>query len=509
MARLSHQPARPSLRTTRRARGQRGYIMVTFGLLLVPLLLMVGLSVDVGYWYDRSSTIQKAADAAALAGVVWLPNFEKAEDYAEEAAERNGFKDGGDISVSVTRVADEDSQLRVTIDDKRVGSFFYENLGGRSIGLTRSGTAEYVLPVPLGSPENQFGGVEGESEDPGDEAPGLWGNIHGYGTDNYKGDAYTPKCRGDDNCSSDQNPDHRTSGYRYAIDVPKGGVEGLDVQIYDPTFEDRGSDESVETGDRQYKSGDSTTNWTLKKSAGAILDVDNYVPMTSADCSGGPGSWSFTSGPHAEAPINEWSSICKIGGDVDEGRYILQVQTDDEGSTANRYAVRVKSDGSEQAQVSAYGDMSMYNNIAAGSGGSSAISEFYLAKIAPEHKGKTLELNLYDPGEVSGGDGTMRVLDNDGNVASECVASSDSSDRTFENGDTLSPCEFKTAVGGESKFNGYWVKLLISIPNDYACDEDAIPGCWWKMQYDIEGQGNDTTTWSARVIGDPVHLVEN
>lgn len=35
--------------------------------LLIPLLLMVGLSVDVGSWYNRSSDIQKAADAAALA----------------------------------------------------------------------------------------------------------------------------------------------------------------------------------------------------------------------------------------------------------------------------------------------------------------------------------------------------------------------------------------------------------------------------------------------------------
>lgn len=40
-------------------RGQRGFTMVMFGLMLVPLLLMVGLSVDVGYWYNRASDMQE------------------------------------------------------------------------------------------------------------------------------------------------------------------------------------------------------------------------------------------------------------------------------------------------------------------------------------------------------------------------------------------------------------------------------------------------------------------
>ena len=56
-----------------RARGEHGYVMVMFALLLVPLLLMAGLAVDVGHWYSRTSDMRRAADAAALAGVVWLP----------------------------------------------------------------------------------------------------------------------------------------------------------------------------------------------------------------------------------------------------------------------------------------------------------------------------------------------------------------------------------------------------------------------------------------------------
>ena len=507
---LTHH-SRLSLRTTKRARAQRGYILVTFGFLLVPLLLMVGLSVDVGSWYQRSSDIQKAADSAALAGVVWLPDFSQAERFAREAARRNGFEDGGDISVAVNRVPGHPRQLRVDISDRRVGSFFYQNLGGRKIGLSRAGTAEYVLPVPLGSPRNQFGGVDGKSDLAGSGAPGLWGNIHGYGTDNSKGDAFTPECT-TDNCSppNNVNPDHRTSGYRYAIDVPPGGVYDIDVQIYDGGLVDRGKDESVDTGDRQYAKGSSTTIWTLEKPNGSTLDVDSYVPVTSADCSsGGSGRWELASGDESIAPRNAWTTLCKRNGYLPEGRYILRVQTQGNGSTANRYAVRALSSGTKKVRVSAYGDMSMYNNIGTSSGGASVSAEFYLAEITPENRGKTLELNLYDPGEVTGGNGTMRVLAPGGSVAPNCKASSDSPKRTFTNGAVLSPCQFNTAVGGQAKFDGSWVTLLITIPNNYTCTPDTIPGCWWKMQYEITGQANDTTTWAARVIGDPVHLVEN
>ena len=58
-----------------RAREQRGYAVILTSLVLVPLLGFTGFAVDVGAWYARASSIQRAADAAALAGVVWQPDF--------------------------------------------------------------------------------------------------------------------------------------------------------------------------------------------------------------------------------------------------------------------------------------------------------------------------------------------------------------------------------------------------------------------------------------------------
>ena len=127
-------PCRRSLVTTERGRRDKGYILVQFALLLVPLLLMVGFSVDVGYWYNRASDIQKAADAAALAGVVWLPDVPEARTQATRRRRpRNGFAHDPTAPASPspsTRVAGTTRQLRVTITDPRVGSFFFENLGG-------------------------------------------------------------------------------------------------------------------------------------------------------------------------------------------------------------------------------------------------------------------------------------------------------------------------------------------------------------------------------------------
>jgi len=31
--------------------------------------------------------------------------------------------------------------------------------------------------------------------------------------------------------------------------------------------------------------------------------------------------------------------------------------------------------------------------------------------------------------------------------------------------------------------------------------------CWWKMNYAYSSGVNDTTTWRAYMIGNPIHLV--
>ena len=52
---------------------ESGYVAVMTGLLLLVLMGISAFAVDVGYWYLVGQQEQRAADAAALAGVTGLP----------------------------------------------------------------------------------------------------------------------------------------------------------------------------------------------------------------------------------------------------------------------------------------------------------------------------------------------------------------------------------------------------------------------------------------------------
>ena len=498
-----------------RHRRQGGYVMVTTALLLIPLLLMAGLSVDVGNWYSNTSNIQKAADAAALAGVVWLPDTASAITFAEAAAKRNGYEDGvNNVTVKVERVGDR--RLRVTIKDSQVGSFFYQNLGGNKISLTRTGTAEYVLPVPLGSPDNRFGN---DLSLPAAQRPNLWGNIHGVKTDSQKGDAFAPACDGGDHCTigsgTKENASYRSGGYLYTIDVANS-TTGFDLQIYDAGLAPR-SAETVDTGDTNYTSGNGTTRtvWTFYKADSTDLVVDDNPIATSTSCPTSPAGnrrWDIAENASDTTYKNKWVSLCKNDGTMTPGRYLLRVQTTGTGSAANRYAIRVLSTSTAKPRIAGFGDMSMYNNIAT-STGTDVSAKFYLAEVDQIHRGKTFRISMYDPGEVTKvtnttGKGTVKVIVPGNTVATSCTGTTDSTASTFTSGATLAPCQFDSAVNGSAKYNGSWVTLDIKIPATYTCTMNTIPGCWWKIEYVINGQANDTTTWAAQVIGDPVHLVQ-
>ena len=51
----------------------RGQVLVITGGILVPLIALVGLVIDLGWYQSNVLRVQRAADAAALAGVVFLP----------------------------------------------------------------------------------------------------------------------------------------------------------------------------------------------------------------------------------------------------------------------------------------------------------------------------------------------------------------------------------------------------------------------------------------------------
>ncbi len=135
--------------------GERGAVLIWTSLMMIVLLGMVSFAVDLGWAYLNQTRLQRAADAAALAGVVHLPAFvADATADAQAAAGANGFPVGGNTTITVTQLSD--NKLEVTLTTV-IPTFFLRVLGMDTFTLVRKSTAEYVKPVPLGSDSNVFG----------------------------------------------------------------------------------------------------------------------------------------------------------------------------------------------------------------------------------------------------------------------------------------------------------------------------------------------------------------
>ena len=89
-----------------------------------------------------------------LAGVVYLPsNVAGAQTAAQQEAEKNGYTNGaGGVTVTATPEALNNRILGVTVSSP-VRSWFARLLGITQFSARRNARAEFVLPVPMGSPE--------------------------------------------------------------------------------------------------------------------------------------------------------------------------------------------------------------------------------------------------------------------------------------------------------------------------------------------------------------------
>ena len=127
---------------------------------------------------------------------------------------------------------------------------------------------------------------------------------------------------------------------------------------------------------------------------------------------------------------------------------------------------------------------------------------------APSHAGKTLEIKLFDPGDIS--NTTLRIKQP--GVAGY-------SDATFSwtatgcsgSGCTTSGTNVTSLVASTSSqyFNNQWITVPIALPSNYSAPTPPgeTGGGWWKIEYATTGTGQDVTTWQVNIRGNPVHLV--
>jgi len=135
---------RPTLRAIRARQDERGVVAVWVALMMVVFLGFTAWAVDFSRWNDERTHMQKAADAAALAGAPYLPDDPAgAIGAAKNIAAKNGYPSGVDVSILASSL-----QLKVTINTS-VNNFFAPAIGIGTTSLSRHAVSEYESPTPV------------------------------------------------------------------------------------------------------------------------------------------------------------------------------------------------------------------------------------------------------------------------------------------------------------------------------------------------------------------------
>ena len=502
-----------------RATEERGYVAVMTALMIVPLMGFAGFAVDVGAWYGRASELHRAADAAALAGAVWQPDYAKAKDAALAEAARNGFTDGVD-GIEVEVLASGLNQLTVQITDTEVDTYF-AGLFLDEVEIGRQSVAEYSRPVPVGSPANFIGaGTQGFGLIPPTNA---WVGMMGHCNPARHGDLlsirYTTSkaedCGGD---SPVQSPFFRQEGHRWIIDVPTDEI--VTVEIYDKgycTGPRPSDDDTYPPPDKQNANirfslyGPDPTPLSHDDTLSNLTELKVYESKPGDGCN----VWTY----FAETPPQA-------------GKYILQTETLDKNrlqtyddwavgdlKATNYFGFRV-TNTSHPSGCLTYADptcpgISAHEWIPIRVDTTVTPALFYLAGIGPEHAGKELKVSMWDLGENMK---SVEILDPAGTALDFSWESVYTIDSPFRSGnatkndphpDSSEVCDLSDYCLFVTKgvFNGHLVEATVQLPLDWS----GFSNNWFKIRYTRVaslGTTPDWTTWGAQVVGDPVRLVE-
>lgn len=371
---------------------------------------------------------------------------------------------------------------------------------------------------------------------------GFWGAIITAGGVRRNGDRYAPQWYYSGSPAS--NPDHNPEGYDYIAEF--GGSNGR-VHLFDPVFCATGENP---LGSGNFGAGDHwtdlpatggvatgpvTTEFTLYNTRGTVEKSDDTMVGTpliyttrASDQSGefdnpangGPGGGDVPTGapvipcsssPAIVAAHNNWVDLAT---GLPTGTYRVNVKSSQPGNAPtgaeNMWSIYVGDDGGPgSARVYGEGRMLAYSNLT----GAASTQKFYLTQIGKELQGKTMEIQLFDPGDVAG-DATLRIRSPDGGVYNNVSFSYQAdgecrggvSDSCAGSGQT----SIRTAVSGASSFDNSVITIRIPLPTTYGNGGLRPAGetedGWWQVEYEV-GAANDTTTWEVSILENPIHLV--
>ena len=538
---------------------QTGQIIVIFALMLTVFIGLVGIAIDTTYAWRESLRVQRAADAASLAGVVYMPGCfdsgsgascatNNATDTATAEAAQNGFPTASSTITSSKGATPRELDVTITT---QVPTFFSRIFGITSWTVSRSSKAIYVTPVPMGSPLAYYGVyqlcdaqtatpkcvAQASPSSPAVSSQGFFGAIEGEGSNTSTGDAFAPYWNGNPTVNDQYNP----YGYEYDIVAQSSGT----VYLYDPIF---CATSTKRDGSGHAGTGDHWLGTPTPASTYFIMYDTQNTPLTTADdgppvhevdypnqnmvdesatyggTSAGGNQYNYSdSGSgiptgatdcQSNSAHNKWVTF---SGVTAGHTYRLMVTTTDPTSpTANRdenfenmFSIAVSGTGNT---VHGNGAMETYANISSGS------QEFYLAQIDRQSgAGKTIEIDLFDPGDTSSASwvqiepdtsssstawqpATFSYTASNGrsNASTNCIQTHGGT------GTAPAGCS-ETSSTNSTFYNNSWVYILITLNTSYG-SPSLVNNGWWKIKY-IVNLGNDTTTWQVSIRGNPVHLI--
>jgi hypothetical protein len=372
-------------------------------------------------------------------------------------------------------------------------------------------------------------------------ARGFWGAMNTKGITSSNGDAFqsdkdpsgvtAPNCSTVSGLRSCYDP---TNYYNYAIDMPPGAINGY-VYVFDPVFCDQGSAYGV--GDGQ--SSGSLTVASPPSSWYELFDTNGTLYTNNDDTLITTSGTKFVDMPYSDSTMGgampSGASDCKqkdtaygdardyhdnwillnpsnpMTGGSDGETYRLHTtnstppgQTDlinqMNVATEQNFALYATASGG-MPTIYGLGAMEMYTPIV-GAG----TSQFYLAQIPAYYAGKTLELNLWDAGDTGGLTAKLYVMQ-----PSTTTGTWTAVNFSYTAGSAAGSCSASPTSGSNvgfvatNTFNACWVTIDIVIPSTYTAPQSG----WWQLKYAMTGSGSssDTTTWTAHILGNPVHLV--
>jgi hypothetical protein len=360
---------------------QRGIATIYVALSLVVFLGVMGLVVDIGFLYWRRAEAQKAADAAALAGAMKLPDTSLALSAAQSYAAQNGYN----VSVSgvtVTGQANPDGAhpnwYRVSVNRPErlfFGSVF--RMFSTPIGATA--TAEFLSKEPI----NVWGvGTYGTVGTQSLEISGPYAR-YSYG------DPYATKYLD----SGASNPLYDPNGYNYNLYIPPNystinGTTNVMLELYDATSGTSSSSWSDEVYSSHGVSTQATTVFTIYRPDSTPNDYTDDVVIATA-----------TIGPSNSTYKLKWAVPPGFSFDsatYGTGNYRINVKTTS-GTGGNAYHMRAGPPrGSGQSfnpnngtSLSGVGRLQMFFQA-------DGTVTWNLGYIPPEAAGTTLHIKKFD-----------------------------------------------------------------------------------------------------------------